>query len=95
MSIHDIRWSSDGTKIISADSQGHMSISGFGKDVKLSQLPDELFFETDYHPLIRDREGFVVDEQTGLTPHLQNPGMFTNSQNEPYLGRVNDDRTRR
>jgi len=72
-----------------------MSISGFGKDVKLSQLPDELFFETDYHPLIRDREGFVVDEQTGLTPHLQNPGMFTNSQNEPYLGRVNDDRTRR
>lgn len=94
MSLHDISWSPDGTKIVAADSQGHMSIIGFGYDLKLAALPNELFFETDYHPIVRDREGFVVDEQTGLAPHLQHPGMYTNSQNEPHLGSLNVARAR-
>jgi hypothetical protein len=63
-----------------------MSLLGFGSaNSRIKNRPAELFFETDYHPLIRDRDGFVLDEQTGIAPHLINPGLYTNSNNEPHL----------
>lgn len=37
------------------------------------QHPKEQFFHTDYHPLMRDRNHYVVDEQTQLPPHLLPP----------------------
>ena len=37
------------------------------------QYPDEQFFHTDYRPLIRDRNHFVVDEQAQIPPHLLPP----------------------
>ena len=49
-----------------------------------SELPYELFFETDYHPLVTDGDGYVIDEHTGLAPHLTNSGLYTNRDNEPH-----------
>ena len=37
------------------------------------QHPMEQFFHTDYRPLMRDRNHYVVDEQTLLPPHLLPP----------------------
>ena len=90
ISLHDVRWSPDGMQISACDSQGHVSFLGFGGNSKFLKIPDEMFFETDYHPVVRDREGFVIDDQTGIAPHLMNPGLYTNSNNEPHLGMINN-----
>ena len=37
------------------------------------QPPEEQFFHTDYRPLMRDRNHFVVDEQSQRPPHLLPP----------------------
>ena len=37
------------------------------------QSPEEQFFHTDYRPLMRDRQHFVVDEQSHRPPHLLPP----------------------
>ena len=37
------------------------------------QHPHDQFFHTDYRPLMRDRNHFVVDEQSQLSPHLLPP----------------------
>jgi hypothetical protein len=39
------------------------------------QIPDEIFFHTDYRPLIRDANNYVLDEQTQQPPHLM-PSPF-------------------
>ena len=38
----------------------------------------EQFFHTDYRPLMRDRNQYVVDEQTQLPPHLLPPPYLVN-----------------
>lgn len=38
----------------------------------------EQFFHTDYRPLMRDRNHYVVDEQTQLLPHLLPPPYLVN-----------------
>ena len=38
----------------------------------------EQFFHTDYRPLMRDRNHYVVDEQTQLPPHLLPPPYLVN-----------------
>ena len=84
--IHDAKWSKKGMELAIADSQGHLGIMGFGKNDKYCHLPEELFFETDYHPLVTDADGYVIDEHTGMAPHLTNPGLYTNQHNEPHVG---------
>ena len=63
--IHDAKWSKNGMQLVTCDSQGHMSIIGFGTNEVYMKLPGELFFETDYHPLVTDGQGYVIDEHTG------------------------------
>ena len=82
--IHDAKWNSCGDMLVTADSQGHLGILGFGENSRYKKLPYELFFETDYHPLVTDGDGYVIDEHTGLAPHLTNPGLYTNRDNEPH-----------
>lgn len=48
------------------------------------QLPDQVFFHTDYRPLIRDSNGFVLDEQTQQAPHLMPPPFLVDVDGNPH-----------
>lgn len=49
-----------------------------------AQLPDQVFFHTDYRPLIRDNNGFVLDEQTQQAPHLMPPPFLVDVDGNPH-----------
>ncbi|KAG7223050.1 hypothetical protein INR49_015939, partial [Caranx melampygus] len=49
-----------------------------------TQLPDQVFFHTDYRPLIRDANGFVLDEQTQQAPHLMPPPFLVDVDGNPH-----------
>ena len=70
--------------LASTDSHGYLTIFGFGSDAKYKRIPNELFFHTDYRPLIRDSNEFVVDEQTQQPPHLMQPPFLVNAEGNPY-----------
>ena len=70
--------------LASTDSHGYLTIFGFGSDDKYKRIPNELFFHTDYRPLIRDSNEFVVDEQTQQPPHLMQPPFLVNADGNPY-----------
>lgn len=48
------------------------------------QIPKELFFHTDYRPLIRDGNNYVLDEQTQTAPHLMPPPFLVDVDGNPY-----------
>lgn len=48
------------------------------------QLPRELFFHTDYRPLIWDNLGGACDEQTGIPPHLMSPPFLVDVEGNPH-----------
>lgn len=48
------------------------------------QLPKELFFHTDYRPLVRDVNYFVMDEQTQTIPHLMPPPFLVDVDGNPH-----------
>lgn len=54
------------------------------KLLPLLQFPDEQFFHTDYRPLMRDRNHFVVDEQSQLPPHLLPPPYLVDVDGHPH-----------
>lgn len=83
--IFDAKWSPDGTMIAATDSQGHILMYGFGAGhQRLKTLPTELFFHTDYRPLIRDSNHYVMDEQTQTVPHLMPPPFLVDIDGNPY-----------
>lgn len=83
--IFDAKWSPDGTSIAATDSHGHILMFGFGSGHKrLQNMPKELFFHTDYRPLIRDVNHYVLDEQTQLVPHLMPPPFLVDVDGNPY-----------
>lgn len=83
--IFDAKWSPDGTIIAATDSHGHILMFGFGSGhPRLKTMPKELFFHTDYRPLIRDANYYVLDEQTQLVPHLMPPPFLVDVDGNPY-----------
>ncbi|XP_011188273.2 bromodomain and WD repeat-containing protein 3 [Zeugodacus cucurbitae] len=83
--VFDAKWSPDGTMFAATDSHGHLLIYGLGIGPdKYKILPNELFFHTDYRPLMRDASQYVVDEQTQVMPHLMPPPFLVNSEGNPY-----------
>lgn len=83
--IFDAKWSPDGTIIAATDSHGHILMFGFGSGhPRLKAMPKELFFHTDYRPLIRDANYYVLDEQTQLVPHLMPPPFLVDVDGNPY-----------
>ncbi|CAG9864164.1 unnamed protein product [Phyllotreta striolata] len=83
--IYDVKWNPDGTVIAGSDSQGHILIFGFGEGSPFfKQLPQELFFHTDYRPLVRDTNHYVLDEQTQIPPHLMPPPFLVDIDGNPY-----------
>ncbi|XP_034117693.1 LOW QUALITY PROTEIN: bromodomain and WD repeat-containing protein 3 [Drosophila albomicans] len=84
-SVFDAKWSPDGTMIAATDSHGHILIFGLGIGTeKYKLLPTELFFHTDYRPLLRDAHHHVVDEQTQIMPHLMPPPFLVDADGNPH-----------
>ena len=48
------------------------------------QIPNDLFFHTDYRPLMRDSNNYVLDEQTQQAPHLMPPPFLVDIDGNPY-----------
>ncbi|XP_059610185.1 PH-interacting protein isoform X2 [Phlebotomus argentipes] len=83
--VFDAKWSPDGTMIAATDSHGHILMFGFGSGhERLKILPTELFFHTDYRPLVRDVHHHVMDEQTQTMPHLMPPPFLVDVDGNPH-----------
>ncbi|KAM4701838.1 bromodomain and WD repeat-containing protein 1 [Discoglossus pictus] len=82
--IFDCKLSADGQHLACTDSHGHLLIMGFGSGKPYEKIPDEMFFHTDYRPLCRDENGFVLDEQTQQAPHLMPPPFLVDVDGNPH-----------
>ncbi|XP_064158821.1 bromodomain and WD repeat-containing protein 3 isoform X1 [Anguilla rostrata] len=82
--VFDCKFSPDGQHFACTDSHGHLLVFGFGSSRPYEKLPDQVFFHTDYRPLIRDGNGFVLDEQTQQAPHLMPPPFLVDVDGNPH-----------
>ncbi|XP_030059699.1 bromodomain and WD repeat-containing protein 1 isoform X2 [Microcaecilia unicolor] len=82
--VFDCKFSSDGQHFACTDSHGHLLIFGFGCSKPYEKIPDQMFFHTDYRPLIRDGNNYVLDEQTQQAPHLMPPPFLVDVDGNPH-----------
>ncbi|XP_005104695.1 bromodomain and WD repeat-containing protein 3 [Aplysia californica] len=82
--VFDCKFSPDGHSLAATDSHGHMLLLGFGTNERCKKLPQQLFFHTDYRPLMRDANNYVLDEQTQQPPHLMPPPFLVDIDGNPY-----------
>uniref|UniRef100_A0A8C5G6A2 Bromodomain and WD repeat-containing protein 3-like n=1 Tax=Gouania willdenowi TaxID=441366 RepID=A0A8C5G6A2_GOUWI len=82
--IYDCKFSADGQYFVCTDSHGHLLIFGFGCSKPYEKIPDQMFFHTDYRPLIRDSNNYVLDEQTQQAPHLMPPPFLVDIDGNPH-----------
>ncbi|KAJ6662401.1 hypothetical protein lerEdw1_011814 [Lerista edwardsae] len=82
--VFDCKFSSDGQHFTCTDSHGHLLIFGFGCNRPYEKIPDQMFFHTDYRPLIRDSNNYVLDEQTQQAPHLMPPPFLVDVDGNPH-----------
>lgn len=83
-SIYDVKFSPDGSMIATTDSYGYLSLYGDRNNDFYKEVPDQMFFHTDYRALIRDVRHFVMDEQTHLAPHLMPKPTLVDMNGNPY-----------
>ncbi|XP_077367363.1 PH-interacting protein isoform X2 [Festucalex cinctus] len=82
--LFDCKCSPDGQHFSATDSHGHLLIFGFGSSGKYDKIADQMFFHTDYRPLIRDANNYVLDEQTQQAPHLMPPPFLVDVDGNPH-----------
>ncbi|KAM3601314.1 uncharacterized protein V6R79_010548 [Siganus canaliculatus] len=82
--IYDCKFSADGQHFACTDSHGHLLIFGFGCSRPYEKIPDQMFFHTDYRPLIRDSNNYVLDEQTQQAPHLMPSPFLVDVDGNPH-----------
>uniref|UniRef100_A0A8C3ECP6 Bromodomain and WD repeat-containing protein 1 n=1 Tax=Corvus moneduloides TaxID=1196302 RepID=A0A8C3ECP6_CORMO len=82
--VFDCKFSPDGQHFACTDSHGHLLIFGFGCSRPYEKIPDQMFFHTDYRPLIRDSNNYVLDEQTQQAPHLMPPPFLVDVDGNPH-----------
>ncbi|XP_031520742.1 bromodomain and WD repeat-containing protein 1 isoform X1 [Papio anubis] len=82
--VFDCKFSQDGEHFACTDSHGHLLIFGFGCSKPYEKIPDQMFFHTDYRPLIRDSNNYVLDEQTQQAPHLMPPPFLVDVDGNPH-----------
>ncbi|KAJ8405733.1 hypothetical protein AAFF_G00311700 [Aldrovandia affinis] len=82
--VFDCKFSADGQHFACTDSHGHVLIFGFGCSRPYEKIPDQMFFHTDFRPLIRDSNNFVLDEQTQQAPHLMPPPFLVDVDGNPH-----------
>uniref|UniRef100_A0A8D0DKY4 Bromodomain and WD repeat domain containing 3 n=1 Tax=Salvator merianae TaxID=96440 RepID=A0A8D0DKY4_SALMN len=82
--VFDCKFSPDGQHFACTDSHGHLLLFGFGCNKNYEKIPDQMFFHTDYRPLIRDANNYVLDEQTQQAPHLMPPPFLVDVDGNPH-----------
>uniref|UniRef100_A0A6I8NJC7 Bromodomain and WD repeat domain containing 3 n=1 Tax=Ornithorhynchus anatinus TaxID=9258 RepID=A0A6I8NJC7_ORNAN len=82
--VFDCKFSPDGQHFACTDSHGHLLLFGFGCSQYYEKIPDQMFFHTDYRPLIRDSNNYVLDEQTQQAPHLMPPPFLVDVDGNPH-----------
>ncbi|XP_044141837.1 LOW QUALITY PROTEIN: bromodomain and WD repeat-containing protein 1-like [Bufo gargarizans] len=82
--ILDCKLSADGQRMAGTDSHGYLLIFGFGGGKFYEKIPEQMFFHTDYRPLIGDANHFVIDEQTQQAPHLMPPPFLVDVDGNPH-----------
>ncbi|KAF7664608.1 hypothetical protein LDENG_00171740 [Lucifuga dentata] len=82
--LFDCKCSPDGQHFAATDSHGHLLIFGFGSSSKYDKIADQMFYHTDYRPLIRDTNNYVLDEQTQQAPHLMPPPFLVDVDGNPH-----------
>ncbi|XP_031437768.1 LOW QUALITY PROTEIN: PH-interacting protein [Clupea harengus] len=85
--VFDCKCSPDGQHFACTDSHGHLLIFGFGSSSRYDKIADQMFFHTDYRPLIRDAHNYVLDEQTQQAPHLMPPPFLVDVDGNPHPSR--------
>ena len=91
--VFDCKFSPEGDFFAATDSHGHLSLFGWGPKKEKGiehehepycKVPYEQFFHTDYRPLMRDANNFVLDEQTQQAPHLMPPPFLVDMDGNPH-----------
>lgn len=82
--VFDCKFSPDGHMFASTDSHGHLSLFGMMSSVPYQKMPEQVFFHTDYRPVIRDSNHYAIDEQTQCAPHLMPPPFLVDIDGNPY-----------
>ncbi|CAL1534125.1 unnamed protein product [Lymnaea stagnalis] len=82
--VFDCKFSPDGHSLAATDSHGHLLLMGFGTNERCKKIPQQMFFHTDYRPLMRDANNYVLDEQTQQQPHLMPPPFLVDIDGNPY-----------
>ena len=82
--IFDCKFSPNGHMFSATDSHGHLLIFGFGSNERYEKVPYEQFFHSDYRPIIRDANNYVLDEQNQMAPHLMPPPFLVDIDGNPY-----------
>lgn len=80
----DLKISPDGCTFAATDSHAHVLIFGFGSSRQYEKVPSQVFFHTDYRPLVRDINNYVIDEQTQCPPHLMPPPFLVDIDGNPH-----------
>ncbi|UXI21639.1 hypothetical protein NH340_JMT07582 [Sarcoptes scabiei] len=83
-SLFDAKWSPDGTMFAATDSHGHVMFFGASNLNPYEKMPEQYFFHTDYRPLSRDSNDYVIDEQMQIAPHLMPPPFLVDIDGNPY-----------
>ncbi|XP_023331466.1 bromodomain and WD repeat-containing protein 3 isoform X10 [Eurytemora carolleeae] len=82
--IYDAKWCPDQLHVAASDSHGHVIFLGVTSPEIYKKCPEEMFFHSDYRPLLRDSAHHVVDEQSQCAPHLLPPPFLVDSDGNPY-----------
>ena len=82
--VFDCKFSPDGLMFASTDSHGHLSLFGMMSSTPYQKMPEQVFFHTDYRPVIRDSNHYAIDEQTQCAPHLMPPPFLVDIDGNPY-----------
>ncbi|CAH1798894.1 unnamed protein product [Owenia fusiformis] len=83
--VFDCKFAPDGYSVAATDSHGHLLMFGFGSGEHFKKVPSEVFYHTDYRPLMRDSNNYVLDEQTQQPPHLMPPPFLVDMDGNPHL----------
>ena len=71
--MFDCKWSPNGDAFACTDSHGFLRYFSFGAGEAFKRVPEQVFFHTDYRPLVRDSNNLVLDEKTQMAPYLMPP----------------------
>ncbi|ELR15499.1 Bromodomain containing protein [Acanthamoeba castellanii str. Neff] len=82
--LFDGHFARNGAYFAASDHEGFYTLYGTGPTQKYQSVPVEQFFETDYHPLLRDLNHWVLDEATQLPPHRMPKPLLCTIDGVPY-----------